>query len=199
MSGLTDNQLIRIVASALDAAVVAGGFNNEGDPLPVIQLDQPTQQGTPTAAAIFFQNISDNHYGWPSTTKVLDNSTPPNFIYAETQLCESTFQISGLVKQDPSDIDRPTAKDVVTYMKMYIGSSYMAQQFQAVNGIGILRVTDVRNPSFEDDSHQYEYRPSFDITFCYRKIINFVVPSTDTAIGATKPGIPGQGTFPVMP
>lgn len=199
MSGMTDNQMIQLLASKLDAAVLAAGYlDGDGLPFPVVQLDQPTQQGTPTEAAVFFQDISCVHYGWPLTTKVYDEAST-NFVYAEVQLVEHTFQISGLVKQDPSDVNRPTAKDVVSYMKMYVGSTYVAQELQAANGVGTLRVTNVSNPAFEDDSHQYEYRPSFDITFSYRKIINFIVPSTNVVKGATVEGFKGEGTFPVLP
>ena len=38
------------------------------------------------------------------------------------------------------------------------------------SGVGILRITDVRNPYFQDDRDNFEASPNFDITFVYENI-----------------------------
>jgi len=56
-----------------------------------------------------------------------------------------------------------------------------------------LRVTDVRNPFFEDDKTRFEANPNFDITLTHASPITLTVPPVDRIEGAPSP-IPGDDT-----
>src|ERR1700676_1394800 len=94
---MLDNDLINLVATQLEAASAAAGWNYI-----VLQKDQPTQQGIPTAPTVFFEKLFDNNHGWPMDSNVYQ-PVPNNFLETETQMVNTTFQISALVIQDPTN------------------------------------------------------------------------------------------------
>jgi hypothetical protein len=179
---MTDAQLIFLLAEQMDAAVEAGGWD-----YPVIQKNQPTQEGIPVNPAVFFEKLFDHPYGY--TSHELDyNNDMASFSETTTQVYETTFQISALVIQNPSDLTLPTASDVVNYVKMFIATPTIRQIFMAQN-VGLLRVTQVRNPYFEDDRHRMEAHPSFDIVLTYNKDIEMQIPGTNIIDGDIYPVI----------
>jgi hypothetical protein len=169
---MTDNELISLLAGQMDAAVAAGGW-----PYLTIQKYQPTQQGIPSQPAVFFEKLFDHPYGSPCNYLTL-NSDQMAFSETSVQVYESLFQISTLVIQDPEKLWLPTASDVANYIKMYLATPTSRAVFMAQN-VGVLRVTSVRNPYFEDDRHRFEAHPSFDINLTYLKDIVFPVPGTN--------------------
>jgi hypothetical protein len=169
---MTDNELISLLAGQMDAAVAAGGW-----PYLTIQKYQPTQQGLPSQPAVFFEKLFDHPYGSPGNHLSL-NVDNLGFSETSTQVYESLFQISTLVIQDPGNLTIPTASDVANYIKMYLAAPSVRAIFMAQN-VGVLRVTHVRNPYFEDDRHRFEAHPSFDINLTYLKDITFQVPGTN--------------------
>lgn len=187
---MTDNQLIVLLASQLDAAVVSGGWNYL-----TIQKDQPTQQGVPFDGAVFFQKLFDHPYGSPMLSKV---SNYPTMTFTETdeQWYETHFQISALVTQDPTNLSLPTASDVANYVKMYLASRASRSVLMAQN-VGTLRVTEVRDPAFQDDRERFEYHPNFDIVLTHIRTIELTIPGTNDVRGAIVAGIPFEGVFPV--
>lgn len=191
----TDNDILRILGANLSAALAQGGYTlADGSPFPVVQKDQPTQQGIPSDPTVFFAKLFDKPYGFPLSTTIYDEASD-TFRDIETQLYETTVQVMGLVIQDPTKPDMPTASDVINFMKLAVGSRYNARALQK-KGIGILRVMDVRNDAFEDDRHRFEYHPSFDLVFTYSRVIEFVTPAVHKIVPATVEGI-GTGNFPV--
>jgi len=192
----TDNQILQLLATTLDQALAHGGyFLADGTTtFPVVQKDQPTQQGIPSDPTVYFEKILDVPYGFPLASSMYDASTN-TFQESEIQLYETTVQVSSLVVQDPNNPTMPTASDVTNYMKLYIGSRWNARNWQK-QGIGILRVMNVQNPAFEDDRHRFEYHPHFDFVITYKKSITFVVPVVSKVVPATVEGF-GQGNFRV--
>lgn len=169
---MTDNQLIALLASQLDAAVLSGGWSFN-----VIQKDQPTQQGVPTEGAVFLQKIQDHAYGSPMIRK--DSNYPTKtFTEHNDQWYETTFQISALVTQDPENLTLPTASDVANYVKMYLASRTSRMVLMQQN-VGTLRVTQVRDPAFQDDRERYEYHPNFDIVLTHQRTLDIVIPGTN--------------------
>jgi hypothetical protein len=189
---MTDNQLIQFMATQLDAASEASGWN-----YPVLQKNNPTLEGIPAAPAIFFEKLFDHAYGWPIESFVY-NSTPDNFSDNETQLYETTFQISALVIQDPENLNLPTASDVANYVKLWLTHPVTLQQFRSQN-VGLLRVTQIRNPYFEDDRHRFEAHPNFDLVLTHDNTLTLTVPAANRAVPAPSndPTITGTGLFPV--
>jgi hypothetical protein len=173
---MTDNQLIALMASRLDAAMTTSGWGYV-----VVQKEPPNQQGIPSAPTVFFEKLFDHPYGHPMIQNILD---VPNMKINEknTQLYETTFQISAMVIQNPSDLSIPTASDVANYVKMFMALGSTRNLFMA-QGVGMLRVTEVRNPYFQDDHSQLEANPSFDVVFTHNRTMDDIVPATNIVTG----------------
>jgi hypothetical protein len=180
---MLDNQLIDLLATQLETASAAAGWNYM-----VIQKDQPTQQGVPTAPTIFFEKLFDSPHGWPIDSYVYQ-SAAGNFTETETQMVNTTFQISALVIQDPSNLALPTASDVANFMQQYLSARWSINYFMAQD-VGLLRVTSIRNPAFNDDRTLYEYTPNFDITLTHSRAVSGMVGSAATATEATLSPVP---------
>jgi hypothetical protein len=178
---MLDNQLIDLLATQLEAASAAAGWNYI-----VVQKDQPTQQGIPTAPTIFFEKLFDSPHGWPIDSYVYQ-SAAGNFTETETQMVNTTFQISALVIQDPSNLALPTASDVANFMQQYLSARWSINYFMAQD-VGLFRVTSIRNPAFNDDRTLYEYTPNFDITLTHSRAVSGVVANT----AAINPGTIGS-------
>jgi hypothetical protein len=180
---MLDNQLIDLVATQLESASAASGWNYI-----VLQKDQPTQQGTPTAPTIFFEKLFDTEHGWPALSDSYQAQSN-NFSETETQVVITTFQISALVIQDPTNLSLPTASDVANYMKQYMNSRFTISTFKNQQ-VSILRVSEVRNPYFSDDRTMFEANPSFDLMVVHNRPISFTVDSVSTAIPSSAGVVP---------
>jgi hypothetical protein len=177
-----DNDLIAFFSSQLEAAMAMSGWGYL-----VIQNNQPTQQGIPTQPIVFFEKLSDHQYGWAESRYTLNSSPPPgdalpDFSNSELQWVESTFQVTSFVIQDVKDLSLPTPSDVLHYTKLYLNARRTIATFMK-NGVSILRVTDIRNPKFQDDRGLFEANPNFDVVLQHRRVIDFSVPGSDTVIG----------------
>jgi hypothetical protein len=187
---MIDNALISLIASYLDAASAAAGWN-----YPVIQKNQPTPQGLPYEPAIFLEKLFDKHYGFPAVSYAYQ-STPDNFSTAESQIVETTFQISAFVIQSPENTTIPTASDVVNYLRQYLSSRATIYNMRT-NGVAIFRVTDIRNPYFQDERERFEANPNFDIICVHAREFDNVVPACHKVQGEVVSGYEGAGAFPV--
>ena len=189
---MQDNALIDLLASRLEAATLAAGWLDvNGQPYGVSQKEQPTQQGIPVVPQVFFEKLFDHAYGFPALSYSVDNSNPnaPVMTETETRQIETTFQISALVPQDPTDLSIPTASDVVNAMHMFLSSRATIRLWQP-QGVSILRVTaPIQNTYFEDDRHRNAASPSFDIVLTHSQVINTVVNSTNQ--------LNGNGIYPI--
>jgi hypothetical protein len=190
---MLDNALISLLASQLEAASAAGGWNYA-----VSQKDQPSQEGTSTLPMIYFEKIDDNEYGFPMVAFSYQ-SAPNNFSEVETQLEETMFQISARVPQDPTNLTLPTASDVVKFLKRYIQSRASISTFWA-SKVSMLRVTSVRNPYAVNDRERFEATPNFDIVLQHTNTNSAVVPAVSKIVGAVSPitGDNNVGVFPVF-
>lgn len=169
---MLDSQLIALLNQRMQSAVLAIGFG----PMPVIQKDQPTQQGTASGPAAYFQKLFDIPRGWASTSHYT-NGVTGDYVERTTQMYETTFQISAFYWQDPEKPDDQivTASDIANQLLMWFVSRSQRRTLKAL-GLMILRVNEVRNPAFENDDHRFEYAPSFDIVFVHLRTIDVVVP-----------------------
>lgn len=168
---MLDNALIDLLATRLEAAASAGGWKDStGAAYGVSQKQQPTQQGIPTDPQIFFEKLFDVGFGFPQVQHVYDSETD-TMAEVETQLTETTFQISALVRQDPTDLSIPTASDVANFVRGFMLARATIRAWKA-QGVSVLRVTTVRNDYLEDDRHQNEATPSFDLVLTHSRVIN---------------------------
>jgi hypothetical protein len=173
---MLDNPLIDLIATQAEAAIASAGWNYV-----VIQKNGPDQQGLPTNPGVFLEKIGDHRYGYKSVKQTY-RPTTDDFAETETQVLETTFQISALVIQNPNDLTIPTASDVANYVCMYMQSNSVISNLRQ-QGVSILRVSDVRNPYFVDDRERFEGNPSFDLIVTHSNSITISVPSAEKVIG----------------
>lgn len=166
---MLDNQLIALVISiiktgltGLDLGVVIG----------VKQAYQPTQQGTPVENTVLLHKIGDHRYGYPLRKDewIPDTDGSGVMTHTESQWYETTFQIDALAIQSPSNVTSLTASDIVNYVAAILQSDTALGALKA-QGVGILRITEIRNVPFVDDRDRFEYHPSFDFTLTHEQVI----------------------------
>ncbi len=136
-----------------------------------------------------FEKLFDLRYGWTARTELTYDEANDVFQAPEVQKTATTFQIGSLVIQDPQDLTIPTASDVVNYMAMWLASQSTIKAFLA-QGVEMLRVTEVRNPYFEDDRHRNEASPTFDIVLLHDRILPQTVPAAVRVVGREYPVLP---------
>lgn len=91
-------------------------------------------------------------------------------VHTEVQQYETTFQMSSLAVQDPSNANQRTAADLLNYAAYALQNQDFIAAIEE-EGVGILRITDVRNPYFMDDRDRFEASPSFDFVLTHKQII----------------------------
>lgn len=178
---MLDNQLFTLLIAIIEAAEPGAGIPNvAGQPgVPVYQSYQPQQQGVPTGPAAFLHIINHHRYGYPEKTDRWEPPVPPaedgRMIHRETQILETMFQLDALATQDPNAPNQYTASDIVKLMSYIMQSDETLRQLRAA-GVGIERITDVRNPQLVDDRDRFEASPSFDFVLTHKLIVESDVP-----------------------
>jgi hypothetical protein len=167
---LLDNQLIALVISTLISGEATAGIPGT----PVKQAFQPTLQGVNTQPTAYLYKICDRRYGYLMRQNVWDTVNSV-MVHTESQQYETIFQISALATQNPNTPNQYTASDICNLCAAILQSDQAIQTFQT-NGVGIERITEVRNPYFLDDRQQNEACPSFDVTFCHKQTIVSTTP-----------------------
>jgi len=165
---MLDNALITLIIQALTAGETAAGIPGT----PIAQAFQPTQQGVNTEPTAYIHKLFDHRYGFLQRTDVWTN---PNMVHTENQKYETTFQLSALATQNPASPTQYTASDICNLCAAILQSDQARVTFGA-QGVGIERVTDVRNPYFDDDRGQFEASPSFDFVLTHNQIITTEIP-----------------------
>ena len=178
---MTDNQLIQLFLPIINAGLIAEGYTG----VAVKQANQPTQQGANTIPTVYFFKVNNRRYGFLGRRDKWD-SVNSKMVHTEAQYMECTFQISALVRQSPYSPDKYTASDLVNEVASIMQSDNTRDILNA-SGVGILRVTDIRNPYFVDDKDQFEASPSFDfiLTFEDRRVSTVpIIDAIDYVINA---------------
>lgn len=162
---MTDNQLTTLIRAQILAGLSRQGLSS----VLVAGAYQPTTEGRTSEATVYFFPLTDNRYGWQGKKSAYNNLTGVTTI-AETQIIESTFQIYALAPQDPTNLNLPTAKDLVNTVAMICNSQAFVSAMSK-GGAGVQRVTQVRSPFFVNDQGNFEQSPSFDITITHKRQI----------------------------
>lgn len=166
---MTDNDVIKAFLPLLKSGLTANGITAD-----VLQSYQPTMQGARTGDAIYFFKIDDHRLGSPGHTSVYNSGTDL-MDETDTQLHEATFQFSAWIRQTTTSTI--TAQDVLSVVALIMQTRSFIESMKAA-GVGVLRVTDLRNPYFKDDRDQYQASPSFDFIVQYNRSIAW----TDAAL-----------------
>jgi len=184
---MLDSVLINILGTELLSAIQLG-FPSVG-PVIVIQKNSPTQQGTVTGKSVYLEKLFDLPRGWPMTTYTPVDAF--NVTESVEQLYETNFRISSLSWQDPAlpDAQVVTASDIVNQINLFFMLPSRQLMLTAL-GVRILRISEVRNPYFENDDHQFEAHPNFDIVTTHSRTISMVTKGTGVVTGDIKVVLP---------
>jgi hypothetical protein len=165
-----DNSLILLTIKILIVGESTAGIPGT----PIAAAFQPTRQGVNTQPTAYIYKIGDRRYGSLRRSDCWNIDTS-KMVHTEEQQYETTFQLSALATQNPSTPVQYTASDICNLCAAILQSSVAIQTFEA-NGVGIERVTDVRNPYFDDDRAQNEANPSFDYCLTHKQKITSTTP-----------------------
>lgn len=171
---MTDNQIYAILFPLIKGGLTSRGVTG----VEVLQNAQPTQQGTPSGPAVFLSMLRPVPRGHVRRDSVYDRDTG---VMSETELqtYEQTYQVNALSAQDPTDVNKLTASDLVKVVRQIVQSSAFIASIRA-SGLGILRVNELRNPAFVNDKDRFEYSPSFDFTLTYDELYTTGAPVVET-------------------
>lgn len=167
---MTDNQMAALfmaqVLPAMQAQTSLAG-------VALAQNFQRRAQGASSTSIVYFFKVADRRYGW--TGRRDDYDVPSGeFAHTDSQQYETTYQFSALVPQDPSNVASLTESDVLNMVSSIMQTDALLSAFRAA-GVGVQRITDVRNPFIVDDRDRFEAVPSFDIVLThYRDIVSTV-------------------------
>jgi hypothetical protein len=162
-----------ISGAVLTVTAVASGKINIGDILSGTGIT-----GNPTIASNGSGTGGTGTYNLSASFSVSSEAMTTatmTMVHTEEQQYETTFQLSALATQNPATPTQYTASDICNLCAAILQSSVAIQTFEA-NQVGIERVTDVRNPYFDDDRQQNEASPSFDYCLTHKQIIVSTTP-----------------------
>lgn len=160
-----DNELYKEIAAVLNAGLTANDISG----VTIAQDYQPTNQGVISGRAFYLNKVpGDRRFGFPYRANVWDQDEGV-MVNTFVQQYESTFQLTAQSIQDPSALSL-TASDLANYAATFLQTDYAVQYFLS-KGIGILRITEVRNPSFINDKNHFEQSPNFDFTLTHEQVI----------------------------
>lgn len=162
----------------------------------VKQAYQPTRQGANSLPTIYMHKINDHRHGhvgiktrfvpryaWDTSwTFDLSDSVYDTgaMVTTETQVYETTFQLSALVKQFPQQaIPSLTASDVLNACAMVLNGETGREKLRAAK-IGVLRIMDIRNSYFENPEGQFEANPTMDFVVTHVQEFVKIAPVVST-------------------
>ena len=173
---MNDTKLFDVICTALEAGLVSQGYVDPD----VLQSFQPQQQGSPSGETWFIHKITMHKYGHAQKSNKL-NQQSGVIDLVEARVIERTYQITALKKQAPEDLT-PTAK-TADDMAEEAAAIMQGQSFTdalRLEGLRMLRITDVRTPYFTDQHDQNDISPNFDFTVTYDKqLASIVQPVVD--------------------
>lgn len=164
--------LFALVIKTINAGLAQQGITG----VTVQQSFQPSQQGIPSGpmAAVF--KVADKRYGylkrgeqWVPADPAANPPTEAYMAHREAQWMESTFQVTCLAPQIPGKTRQLAAADLADACANALQSDAGRDMLRA-EGVGVLRVTDIRAPAFIDDRDRNEYAPNFDFTLTHENV-----------------------------
>lgn len=162
---MRDNEIWAALIEAFDL-----GFAGQGRPdIGALQAEQPTAQGAATGPALYLTKLGDRPLGSPERTTSPDPDNVLGVIRREAQVYLTTFQATGVFKQEAGDVAGFTASDVANLGRAILQMEATMDRLRAA-GLGMLRPGDVRNPYFVNGEGNFEASPSFDFTLTHEQV-----------------------------
>lgn len=178
---MREDDLLTLVRSMLLAGLPSyGAWFDQAD---VRSIFQPLTVGVASGPVITMQpGITRRRYGAVRREEIPAATPGDDFTHRETQWWEDTMQIGAMFRRDPTSADfatQPSAADLCRAASDILQSD-VGLAALAVQRVRPLRVTDLRQTTFINESTQYERWPSFDITFVYPQIVDSSTPSASS-------------------
>lgn len=170
---MKDNEQIILFRQVLDEGLAL----LDVAPIPVLQFNQPTLQGTSAGPCYYFSKISERRIAFSrydlekAEAQAIGTST-------QVQRYETTWQMMALAKQTPGNPMQWTAGDWLSMAADILNSDPATRAF-ANNYASILRVTDIRAPVFLDDNDEFIFAPSFDFVLVHNKSYSRAIDFVD--------------------
>lgn len=136
------------------------------------QAYQPKKQGVNTQDTVYLFKITSRRASHQDI-KFKFNVGNDNFDTSESYWLEANFQLNAIIEKDIQNENSLTSYDIVDLCSALLQSA-AARQKLLEDDIGILRITDIRNPYSIDDRDQFDQDPSFDFKLTYRQTLNSI-------------------------
>lgn len=170
---MNDNALYNLILQVLNVQLADVGLTG----LVIAKSNQDTREGVEATTGAYLTKLYDKRDGFPREDYVWDSIDNVE-TWTQSQVYHSTFQLTALAIQTPGNTTQLTASDTANLLCALLQNPISMAMFQA-QGVGILAVTDVRNPYFVDDLDRYEASANFDFTIVHNQVTTRSVPYTD--------------------
>lgn len=181
---MLENELIKLIGDTL-----VDGFSSIAAyaDVEIRQKYQPTTIGVTSGPTVHIHHIHDKRYGALRRDESPAPAPSTDMIHTETQWWETTIQIGCTARRNPTDLNfltQPSALDIVKKASDILQGD-RGMGLLAAQRVRPLRITQVRNLRFINDSDQYEAQPSFDIVLSHVQITE----STTPPVAVTVPNV----------
>lgn len=167
---MLDNALIKIFRPLMLSGLAMLGVEAE-----VKQNYQPTTQGVDSGPTLYFTKLFDMPVGWPQREEIWD-ADASDYSHRETQLIETTFQMTGVLRQTAEDTDGLTAADLASIgRKILQHDTTLAALVEA--GVSVLRIGQIRNVQIVNGEDENEAVPSFDFVLKHADVTVTTTPA----------------------
>lgn len=153
MTYKTENDIWTDMIALLNEALTAKNITG----MTVMRSFQPTD--VTGKNLVLIQKISSRRYGWRGRHNKIINDV---MTHIEKYFQEMRFQISVLKKININKIDDTTAIDIANMLIDYLLSDKGLKSLRS-RGYMPIRVIDVRNPVFSNETDNYQFNPNFDL------------------------------------
>lgn len=178
---MREDDLLTLVRSTLLAGLPAyGAWFDQAN---VRSIYQPLTLGMASGPVITMQpGITRRRYGAVRREEIEAATPGDDFTHRETQWWEDTMQIGAMFRRDPASAEfsaQPSAADLCRAASDILQSDAGLAAL-AAQRVRPLRVTELRQTTYVNESMQYERWPTFDITLIYPQITDSLTPAASS-------------------
>lgn len=165
---MRENQIAISLRSALLPRLQARNINAE-----VKQGNQPSSQGVPSGPTVFFFIVANKRYGFPERSTEWDE-TDEVMRATVSEVIETTLQFNAIAPQFPANDFALTPGDILKAAASILQSDSALADLRR-DGLGVLRVQDIRTGYTKDDKGEFMANPSFDIVVTHRDTTSEII------------------------
>lgn len=156
MTYKTENDIWKDMISLFNEALTAKQITG----MTVMRAVQPVD--VTGKSLVLLQRVNARRYGWRGRH---ETTVADTLHHIENYYKEMRFQVTVLKKIDITNIDELTASDIADMLVDYLLSNTGLKSLRS-KGYMPLKIMEVREPSFSNESENYQIHPNFDLV-CY--------------------------------